>query len=85
MKTPEQKPGIIPRVTPSEVPMETEGENKPRRPSRVAQSKVNMVTQEEINHMAPTIPIATPNTATIIENKPLPWYLFDAVIDTETE
>ena len=35
--------------------------------------------------MAPTIPIATPNTATIIENKPLPWYLFDAVIDTETE
>ena len=50
-----------------------------------------MVTQEdvnpmkELNHMAPTILMATHNMATQIEDEPLPWYLVNTVIDPETE
>ena len=49
-----------------------------------------MVTQEdvnpmkELNHMAPTILMATHNMATQIEDEPLPWYLVNTVIDTYT-
>ena len=46
---------------------------KTGRPPRVVPSKVTMVTQEEMNNMAPKIPIATHNTATQIEDEPLPW------------
>ena len=79
-----KKPGIFPRVEPSEVPMETQGKRKSVRPPRVAPSKVPMVTQEEINHTAPTIPIETHNMATKIEYEPLPWYLVNVVIDPYT-
>ena len=34
--------------------------------------------------MAPTITIATHNMATQIEYEPLPWYLVNTVIDTDT-
>ena len=34
--------------------------------------------------MAPTIPTATHKIATQIEDELLPWYLFNAVIDTDT-
>ena len=43
-----------------------------------------MVTQEEMNHVAPTITIVTHNMATQIEDEPLPRYLNNAVIDTNT-
>ena len=43
-----------------------------------------MVTQEEIHNMVPTITIATYNMAAQIEDEPLPWYLVNAVIDTDT-
>ena len=51
----------------------------------MASNKVPMVTQEEINHTAPTIPIATHNIATHIEDETLPWYLVKFVIDPYTE
>ena len=35
--------------------------------------------------MAPTITTATYNMATQIEDEPLPWYLVNAVVGTETE
>ena len=35
--------------------------------------------------MAPTIPIEMNNMATQIDDEPLPWYLVNAVIDTDTE
>ena len=57
-------------MAPSEVSMETQ-KSKPRIPPRVAPSKVPMVTQGEINHMSPTIPIETHNMATQIEDEPL--------------
>ena len=57
---------------------------KPGRPPRVVQSKVPMVTQEEINNMAPTIKIAINNMATKIEYEPSPSYLVNVVIDTDT-
>ena len=57
---------------------------KPGRPPRVAQSEVPMVTQEEINHMAPTIPMATHNMATNIEDDNLPCYISKTVVDTYT-
>ena len=50
----------------------------------VAQSEVPMVTQEEINHMAPTIPMATHNMATNIEYKNLTCYLSKTVVDVGT-
>ena len=50
----------------------------------MAPSKVPMVTQESINHMASTITISTPNMATQIEDEPSPWYLFNSIIDTDT-
>ena len=50
----------------------------------VAQSEVPMVTQEEINHMAPTIPMATHNMATNIEDENLPCYISKTVVDTYT-
>ena len=34
--------------------------------------------------MSPTIPITTRNIATQIEDEPLPWYLINPVIDTDT-
>ena len=43
-----------------------------------------MVTQEEINHMPPTILIATHNMSTKIEDEPLPWYLVNEVVDSYT-
>ena len=43
-----------------------------------------MVTQEEINNMAPAIPIETHNMATQIEYETLPWYPINAVIDPDT-
>ena len=43
-----------------------------------------MVTQEEMNHMSPIITKATHYMATQIEDEPLPWYLVNAVIDTDT-
>ena len=52
-------------MTPSEGPIETH-EKKPGRPPRVAPSKIAMVTQEEMNHMAPKILIETHNMATQI-------------------
>ena len=70
-------------MTPSEGPIET-NEKKPGRPPRVAPSKIAMVTQEEMNHMAPTIPIETHNMATQIEYGPLVWYLVNAVIYPDT-
>ena len=56
---------------------------KPGISPRVAPSKVTMLTQEEINYMAPTIPMETHNTATKIEEGPLTWYLINEVIDTD--
>ena len=50
----------------------------------VAPSRLHMVIQEVINHMAPTIKIATHNMAKKIEYEPLPWYLFNADIDPDT-
>ena len=46
--------------------------------------EVSMVTQEEINHMAPNIPISTHNVDTQIEDEPLPWYLSNKVVDPDT-
>ena len=43
-----------------------------------------MVTQEEVNHMQPTVQIVTRNMATHIEDKPLPYYLVNTVIYTYT-
>ena len=43
-----------------------------------------MVTQKEIKHMAPKIPISTHNMATKSEYEPLPWYLSNTVVDPET-
>ena len=40
-----------------------------------------MVTQKEITHMAPTIPISTNNMATKSEYEPLLWYLYNTVVD----
>ena len=57
---------------------------KPGRPPRVAPSKMPMVTQEEINHMSPTIPMATHNMAINIEDGTLPCYLSKTVVDTDT-
>ena len=34
--------------------------------------------------MAPTIPIVIHNMDTKIEDRPLPWYIFNAVIDLDT-
>ena len=59
-----RKPGRPTRVAPSEVTIETQEKIRPGRPPRVAPSNVPMVLKEEINHMAPTIPIATHNIAT---------------------
>ena len=37
-----------------------------------------------MNHMGPTVTIAIHNIATKIEDEPLPWYLFNVVIDIDT-
>ena len=50
----------------------------------MAPSKVPMVTQEEINHMEPTILIEIHNMASKIEDETLPWYLVNAFIDPYT-
>ena len=54
-------------------------EQNPGTPPRVALRIVPFDTQEEINHMAPTILIAMHNMANKIEDETLPWYLFNAV------
>ena len=71
-------------VTPSEVPIETQEKRKTGQTSREAPCKVPMVTRDNMNHIAPTIPIETHNISTKMEDEPLPWYLVNTVIDTET-
>ena len=67
-----------------EVHMETQEKRKPIKTPRVVPSKADMLMKGEINHMVPTIPISTHNMATKIEDEPLPWYLFNALIDLYT-
>ena len=50
----------------------------------VAPREVPLVTQEDINHMDPTITIVTHKIYTQIEDKPLPWYLVNVVVDPGT-
>ena len=45
---------------------------KPGSPPRADPIEVPLVTQEEINHMAPTIPITTHKIVTQVEDEPLP-------------
>ena len=47
-------------------------------------SEVPIVTQKEINQMAPNIPISTHNMDTQIEDGLLPWYLSNTVVDPDT-
>ena len=68
------KPGRPSRVAPSEVPVETLEHRKPGRPPRVSPIKMSTVTQEGMNHMAPTIPIATHNMSTQVEDEPFLCY-----------
>ena len=55
-------------MAPIEGYMKTQEEIKAVRHPRVALSKEHMVTEEEINHMAPTILTATHNMSTEIED-----------------
>ena len=63
--------------TPDTISKGTEKKIKPGRPPRVAPREVRMVKQEEINHMAPTITIATHNMSTQIKDETLAWYLLN--------
>ena len=47
--------------------------------------EVILVTQEEINCMAPTIPIATHNMPTQIEDETLPCHVVNGIVDPDKE
>ena len=66
------------------VPRVQTQKRNPSGPPRVAPREVPLVTQEEINHMVKTIPIATHNMATHVEDGPLPWYIFNVVVEQDT-
>ena len=59
-------------------------EQNPGTPPRVVTQVVTLVTQEEVNHMSPTIPIVMHIMSKKIEDERLPRYLINTAVDPET-